>query len=427
MTTDEMNQEERRFSELLGAANVGLPPCDPQFMKRVKQQTTDAYLAEATARAEPQRSIVMKVFKRLIPIAAAACVLVTVGVMILTDMSGTSVAWGQTAQKMAQAQAMAFDTEVGGENARMYIKGRSHIRLEVARTPVAGAVTKTASDQTVPLWDVTIWDLDNGRMIMLDMARRHSAATTIAGKNQTIPGPDALLQALSSLPEKNTRQAEQGEIAGEPVTRFDTVINETMRNALNIDREWTGSVSVWVSKKTALPVQVEYAVPLLDHKGVCIGAAMQRVTNIRWNEPLSDDLFEPPAGFTTTQWPVADPDGKRSVDRVKSAANLNELGRACRQYAKEHDGNWPVNLDDLGAPTLRQSGYAYIRPRKPSATPPDKIVMYEWYETWEDGVNVLQFDGQVKFVSDEATLKKILAGSSTSATIQNGRPSSQPG
>jgi hypothetical protein len=53
--------------------------------------------------------------------------------------------------------------------------------------------------------------------------------------------------------------------------------------------------------------------------------------------------------------------------------------------------------------------------------------MYEWYETWEDGVNVLQFDGQVKFVSDEATLKKILAGSGTSATIQNGRPSSQPG
>lgn len=417
MTTDEMNQEERRFAELLEVANGGLPPCDAQFINRLKQQTTDAF--QADARPESQRSIVMKAFKRLAPIAAAACVLVTVGVLLLSDASRTSLAWGQTAQKMAQAQTMVFDTEVAGQPARMYFKGKSHIRLEVTRASATSAAAKAAQEHAVPIWDVMIWDLENGRMIGQDMVRRSSVVTSVQGK--TIPGPDALMKAISNLPEKSVRQTEQGEIAGEPVTRFDTTMDEAMRKALNIDRdEWTGAVSVWVSKKTALPVQVECAVPvIMDEKGTC-GTTMQKMTNIRWNEPLSDDLFKPAEGFATTEWPVADAEGVRLADRSKSAADLNELGHAFRRYAKEHGGTWPVDLDALEAPTLRQSGYTYVRPRNPANTAPDKIVMYESYDKWKDGVNVLQFDGRVQFVSDEATFKKMRAGSA--ATTQDDKP-----
>jgi hypothetical protein len=101
--------------------------------------------------------------------------------------------------------------------------------------------------------------------------------------------------------------------------------------------------------------------------------------------------------------------------RMTSGQNLVSVGRACRDYAQDHNGKLPPDLQTLVkemglAPHCLESklkpkdfdgpSYIYIAGQT-LAMNPENIIVYENPEYSVDGVNVLFLDGQAMFIKRE--------------------------
>ena len=113
---------------------------------------------------------------------------------------------------------------------------------------------------------------------------------------------------------------------------------------------------------------------------------------------------------------------RQSSKWVIVARNLQILERAIRAHAKDNQGAWPESLEVLvqqkriSAKLLvnpirpqRKPAYLYIKPRAPRGkVPPQRILVYEAYDQWPGGINVLFVDGHVALLSREAELHRHL-------------------
>ena len=107
-----------------------------------------------------------------------------------------------------------------------------------------------------------------------------------------------------------------------------------------------------------------------------------------------------------------------------SARNIREIDTACSLYSNNNSGEYPPTLADLvqqgylSAKSLvnvnrpeQKVGYVYIRPSgllgefKQGLS---RIMVYEVYDEWKDGINVGFVDGQIQFMQDEEQFKKLL-------------------
>ena len=108
-----------------------------------------------------------------------------------------------------------------------------------------------------------------------------------------------------------------------------------------------------------------------------------------------------------------------------SAHNILVIDTACSLYAKKNNGEYPPALADLvqqgylSAKSLvnprrpeQKLGYVYIRPTGPLGTFKQglsRIMVYEVYEEWGEGINVGFVDGKGWLMKDEEQFKKLLA------------------
>jgi prepilin-type processing-associated H-X9-DG protein len=113
---------------------------------------------------------------------------------------------------------------------------------------------------------------------------------------------------------------------------------------------------------------------------------------------------------------------KVNADRVKSAANLRQIGQALILYAGNNNGQLPPDLatalktQDLSpdslhspfAPGKDNTGYRYLHAAGTKDVPPDVAIAYDAAELQKgDGANVLYGDGHVEWL-DQAGVKEVL-------------------
>ena len=112
-----------------------------------------------------------------------------------------------------------------------------------------------------------------------------------------------------------------------------------------------------------------------------------------------------------------------------SQNNLAQIGRAIHIYEGTYKGQWPSSLREIvekgrqtpydpsmdllanpQRPNMKPA-YIYIKPAMPSSKIPDPgqlVVVYEAYDKWDAGINILLLDGHVKFITDEAEFQKMM-------------------
>ena len=114
--------------------------------------------------------------------------------------------------------------------------------------------------------------------------------------------------------------------------------------------------------------------------------------------------------------------------RAISASHLRQLYLGCALYATNYEGEFPANLEVLVEEGYmpdrevlvnprwpeKKEGYVYLRPSKridQIEHPYLRIVMYEAYEEWPEGVNACFLDGRVEFIEDQERFEELLAES----------------
>ncbi|MHC4441825.1 MAG: zf-HC2 domain-containing protein [Planctomycetota bacterium] len=177
----------------------------------------------------------------------------------------------------------------------------------------------------------------------------------------------------------------------------------------------------WVDPQTQLPIQIEQK--LVDRNGV---ESTEIVKDFLFDAVLDDSLFslEIPEGYKDGR--VEFPAITRAKDlslRVVSAASAVRIAKACIKYAKDNSGQWPEDLKSLEAYGIdaqalinaRQPdiavGWVYLRPSVPLhkiKAPANKILLHEVFEEWGEGINVVNVDGHVQFLKDQAKFNGLI-------------------
>lgn len=108
--------------------------------------------------------------------------------------------------------------------------------------------------------------------------------------------------------------------------------------------------------------------------------------------------------------------------RTVSAVNMRGIMTALYQCGEKHNKQWPESLDVLVKENYVQpkslvnptrppgkTGYIYVRPSEELGKQPERLVLYEAFDKWDEGVYVSFGDAHVEWVADEARFKKLLA------------------
>lgn len=188
------------------------------------------------------------------------------------------------------------------------------------------------------------------------------------------------------------------------------------------DKNNSQRTKVWVDPQTELPFRMESNIKGTEEKPIG-GTITIVVSDIVFDEEMDISLFslDIPEGYKITDGKLVSPETGRISKleaRVKSATNMDKILKARLKYANEHSGQWPDNLkaladyginDDMlinpGHPELK-NGYIYLKPQQNAS--PQKVVIYEAHDTWNEGINVAFFDGHIEFVKSEDDFNKML-------------------
>jgi prepilin-type processing-associated H-X9-DG protein len=117
-------------------------------------------------------------------------------------------------------------------------------------------------------------------------------------------------------------------------------------------------------------------------------------------------------------------EARQQAKRVASASQMRQLLQGIMIFAQQNGQATPARLEDLDQifkspgmikmlttnpqrPELTP-GYVYV---KQDLTAPDRVMIYEAYDTWKDGINVGYTDGHVEWIADEALFLKELKAS----------------
>lgn len=115
MNEDEKaEQEERRFADMLSAAKAGAPEPDWAFLQRVKEQSTQAFLAEAKPEPVSRRKTMMTSLKWLTPSAVAASVVIVLVWSFLGTPQSTLFARVSASMSRADTVHMTEERRVDG-------------------------------------------------------------------------------------------------------------------------------------------------------------------------------------------------------------------------------------------------------------------------------------------------------------------------
>ena len=324
--------------------------------------------------------------------AAAIIIAVFIGVHYLGgSIDGASVAWAGVLENIRNSKTLTFlvrTTEDGPPIMKIMLIDPHYLRVEflsehMPEPPVVG-----------------------GQIWIVDANKAQSLILNIIKKSCKIyPADQKMVDIYNTFRNFTDRVDFSVEEIGTRRVADRSAVGFRLRK-LDEDRE----IIVWADAKTKLPVLMEETYK--DAKGE---HGRHVITDIVFDAELDKSLFslEPPPGYKFEQFEY-----DKVVTRMKSAANMDRILKACREYVNEHNGQWPDSLQELyqygldkeiftnPAQPTREIGYVYMRP--PVSTSESRIVLYEAYEVWNGGINVGFANYQVQFIKEESGFKNRL-------------------
>ena len=255
----------------------------------------------------------------------------------------------------------------------------------------------------VELPDGRVWILDHGEGKTLILDSKNKQAVMSSTSQKTLDLYDTF-RNFRNVPDFSVSRIGQRTIDGVQAVGFQL----TRENDENV-------IIVWATSQISLPIRIEHTVK--DENGQVIKSV---TTNIIFDAELDQSLFRlvPPEGYSRR---FVDGPAERSLklrERSQTASSMMQILKTCLVYAQDHDGQWPNSLQDLTKYGLvkdtfinprqpeREIGYVYLKPSTP--LPPSRIVLYEAYDSWGDGINVGFVDGHVEFIKEESHFKNQL-------------------
>jgi len=338
-------------------------------------------------------SIIMKIRIKQLSTAMITLLVVFAGIHFLGgSIDGTSTVFAEICNKVYQSGTISFVTKMkSGEDfvatGRVYEKDGHLVRTEFN--------LQNAASFPFP-FDIMLMDTKTGKGLCMDSKRRVAWVSGVTHRHAESSVYD-MFTNFQDKPDYSIKKLATKTIGDKAVQGFRLSKKDDAFGSLRYD--------IWADTHTNLPILVEVQVQTPQGESI-----EQIVTDIVFNEPLEDSLFDfSPEGYTIEQ---ADLDPR--VNRMKSAVQMNDILKACRQYVQQHNGQWPEDLSELHAygigpetfsnpRRIGKVGYCYI---KPSGTVSETtVVLHEGYDEWLDGINVGYADFHVQFVKDEASFK----------------------
>jgi prepilin-type processing-associated H-X9-DG protein len=327
--------------------------------------------------------------------ATAAMIIGTVALIgwLLPGDSHSGLAFADVVQHVQNARTLVYKVELqttgkASETAKIMIVEPHLMRTET------------------PDGRVCVIDIEKGKMLQIDPKKRE--AVVLDGKPQEEVNVYRTFRDFRNLPGFTVKELGEKELEGRLVRAFQLIKEER-------------TITVWADSDTALPIRIEGTEKTKD------GQLLKWfTTDIVFDAELDKSLFSvtPPKGCAVINRTGDVHRAGELANRVRSAANMNRLLKACIRYAEDHHGEWPQTLRELASYGVsndilvdpqspgREEGYIYMKPKNPVSPP--AVVLYEAYDEWVGGINVGFADGHVKFISDETVFKEHLAGTCSS-------------
>lgn len=264
------DREESRFEEMMGAIKSPSHEPDKAFLKKLKAESTQAFLAAETGRPTNERTKRMKIFKKLIPTAAAACIVagITVAVIFLTlGDGGASITWADVQERIRNVRTMTLMATIKKEGSpsmemKMMFKEPGLMRYE----------SSSGSLKSVMILDAR----KNKRIVLLDIGTQKSAFasdnTGLSAEFRQKKGAIAqnFLTEFKKLIEESETELGEKEIDGRVVKGY---------------RVEKGNMvsTIWVDAKTAQPVEMIVTMPRRETE--------MTMSDFEFDVELDDSLF----------------------------------------------------------------------------------------------------------------------------------------
>lgn len=321
---------------------------------------------------------------RISQLSAAAVIIIAVivGVNYLGGpIDGASIAWGKVLEKIDNAKTLTW----------------KRTRIEQGNSTISRYMVLQPYSMRVewPNRKVQISDHRQEKTLILDTTNKK--ATVRYAKRTTLNYYNAFLHFKDRS--KPVKQISSREINGKQAIGFNLETPKgpngyygvTTNNEPIVDWERI----VWVDSETLIPVLIEETFSAAD------GWTWRVLTDeIVFDAELLESLFslEVPAGYEL-QYDI------ELYNREKSAVNMSAILKACAIYDNQY-GQWPDSLQELDLPGINVSRFIYLKPSQELKG--RRIVLYDAYDVWEDGINVGFANYRVEFIKDESEFQKLL-------------------
>jgi len=327
---------------------------------------------------------------RITKIAAAAVIIIVLMVGINEfggSGNGAGVAWGDVLENIHNSKTLTFlirAEEQGLPSMKVMVidpyLSRVEFLIEIPDSPISGK-------------QIRIIDKGQGRGLILNTVKK---TAKVCRAEKTGVGLYGTFRNFRDLVDFSVDKIGSRQIGDKQAIGFK--LKKQSQKEQTIVKE---EIKVWADPETKLPILMEATANTAEGQII-----HQIITDIVFDAELNESLFslEPPDEYELEVF-----DGDDYVNRIKSAVNMDRILKACREYVDEHDGQWPDNLQDLakyGVNKPALEGYIYLKP--PASPSESRIVLYEAYDSWNDGIGVGFADGHIEFIKEESDFKNRL-------------------
>jgi len=288
MSNSETDREEKRFAEMLSVIESKAPSPDKAFLKRLKNQSTQVFLAGGSAQAAHERKTLMMIFKRFIPTAAAVCIVGAIAVvafLMLGDGVAT-VAWADVQEIIRNARTatwhMQMTMTMPMPNGEM-VETTMHVDC-FAKEPglMRQEMTMSMKGKEFQSTSVVDFSTEDGRMVSLVPSQKMAVTATFGNlPEETRNQQKNYFSELKKLVEGSNQPLGRKEIDGRNTQGF---------RVTNMGYE----MDIWVDPETGLPVLIESEM---------FGTGKMTMTDFAFDVALDDELFDltVPEGYTVRE------------------------------------------------------------------------------------------------------------------------------
>lgn len=322
MDNKEINREESHFAEMLGAIESPTHEPDEAFLNKLKAESTQTFLDAGTGRLSQKRTKKMKIFRKFIPTATAACIIVgiTVAVVFLTvGNGGASITWADVQQHLRKVRTMTFKMTMEMEglpknmsnmSMKMLLKEPGLIRTEITMGPAKNSIKS-----------ITIMDIKQSKMISL-----------VESKEPKLK--KAIIFDLREMPEEIRKKQEDQDFLAEMkkmIEESETELGEKQINGRTVKgyRVEKGKlvITIWADAKTGRPVEMNMA--------MFQGGTKITMSDFKFDVKLDKSLFslDVPKGYTIE---------KKQLDLKPASAA--DVAKMLRVWVTIRGGTFPNGL-----------------------------------------------------------------------------------